>query len=121
MYEYAPVDNLLTLCVDLASHCRLLLHSRTKHTLLYRWALLYPLYVLSEAAIIATDLAELLGSAIALSLLFPKLPLWGGVLITASDVFILLALKDPLGGKPVRLFEIIIGALVSQHVSVDML
>ena len=98
---------------DLAAHCRLLLHSRSKHTLVYRWTLLYPLYVLSEAAIIATDLAELLGSAIALVLLFPKLPLWAGVLITASDVFILLALKDPLGGKPVRLFEIIIGALVS--------
>ncbi|GJE97814.1 Nramp-domain-containing protein [Phanerochaete sordida] len=98
--------------LDLAAHCRLLLHSRTKHTLLYRWALLYPLYVLSEVAIIATDLAELLGSAIALTLLFPKLPLWAGVLITASDVFVLLALKDPLGGKPVRIFEIVIGALV---------
>jgi metal iron transporter len=67
---------------------------------------------LSEAAIIATDLAELLGSAIALSLLFPKLPLWAGVLITASDVFILLALRDPLGGKPVRLFEVVIAAMV---------
>ncbi|KIP03915.1 hypothetical protein PHLGIDRAFT_110303 [Phlebiopsis gigantea 11061_1 CR5-6] len=98
--------------LDLAAHCRLLLHSRAKHTLVYRWTLLYPLYILSEAAIIATDLAELLGSAIALVLLFPKLPLWAGVLVTASDVFILLALKDPLGGKPVRLFEIIIGVLV---------
>ncbi|KAI0093794.1 natural resistance-associated macrophage protein-domain-containing protein [Irpex rosettiformis] len=98
--------------LDLASHCRLLLHSRRKHTLIYRWVLLYPLYVLSEAAIIATDLAELLGSAIALCLLFPRLPLWGGVLITASDVLILLALKDPLGGRPVRMFEILIGILV---------
>ena len=43
----------------------------------------------------------------------PPVPVLAGVLITASDVFILLALKDPLGGKPVRLFEIIIGALVS--------
>jgi metal iron transporter len=98
--------------VDLASHCRLLLHSRNKHTLYYRWLLLYPLYALSEAAIVATDLAELLGSAIALSLLFPKLPLWAGVLITASDVFILLALRDPLGGRPVRIFEIMIAAMV---------
>lgn len=95
--------------LDLASHCRLLLHSRPTH----RWTLLYPLYILSEAAIIATDLAELIGSAIALVLLFPRLPLWAGVLITASDVFILLALRDPLGGKPVRLFEIIISVLVS--------
>ena len=41
--------------------------------------MLYPLYVLSEIAIISTDLAELLGSAIALCLLFPSLPLWAGV------------------------------------------
>ena len=80
--------------------------------MLYRWGLLYPLYVLSELAIVATDLAELLGSAIALCLLFPKLPLWAGVLITASDVLILLALKDPLGGKPVKAFEILIAGMV---------
>ncbi|KAG6919880.1 hypothetical protein DXG01_015588 [Tephrocybe rancida] len=98
--------------MDLASHCRLLLHSRPKHTLLYRWLGLYPLYVLSEIAIIATDLAELLGSAIALCLLFPKLQLWHGVLITAFDVFFLLLLGDPLRGRPVRMFELIIGALV---------
>ncbi|KAL0057453.1 Manganese transporter smf1 [Marasmius tenuissimus] len=91
--------------LDLASHCRLLLHSRPRHTLLYRWCLLYPLYLVSEIAIIATDLAELLGSAIALCLLFPKLELWHGVLITAFDVVFLLALGDPLRGRPVRVFE----------------
>ncbi|KAJ8073692.1 Manganese transporter smf1 [Marasmius tenuissimus] len=91
--------------LDLASHCRLLLHSRPRHTLFYRWCLLYPLYLVSEIAIIATDLAELLGSAIALCLLFPKLELWHGVLITAFDVVFLLALGDPLRGRPVRVFE----------------
>ena len=74
--------------------------------------MLYPLYVLAEVAIIATDLAELLGSAIALSLLFPKLPLYAGVLLTGADVLILLAVRNPLDGKPVRLFEILIAALV---------
>lgn len=74
--------------------------------------MLYPLYALAEIAIISTDLAELLGSAIALCLLFPSLPLWAGVLITASDVILLLALRDPLGGKPVRLFELLIAGLV---------
>ncbi|KAK7034512.1 Manganese transporter smf1 [Paramarasmius palmivorus] len=98
--------------LDLASHCRLLLHSRPKHTLLWRWLGLYPLYILSEVAIIATDLAELLGSAIALCLLFPKLELWHGVLITAFDVILLLALGDPLRGTPVRMFELLIGAMV---------
>lgn len=74
--------------------------------------MLYPLYVLAEVAIVATDLAELLGSAIALCLLFPRLPLYAGVLLTGADVLILLAVRNPLDGKPVRLFEILIAALV---------
>ncbi|KAF7324704.1 hypothetical protein MKEN_00511900 [Mycena kentingensis (nom. inval.)] len=98
--------------LDLASHCRVFLYDRPKHKLFYRRAVLYPLYALSEVAIIATDLAELLGSAIALVLLFPKLELWHGVLITAFDVILLLALRDPLRGTPVRMFEGLIAALV---------
>ncbi|KAF8906679.1 putative transporter of the NRAMP family [Mucidula mucida] len=98
--------------LDLASHCRLLLYNRPKHKLLYRWLLMYPLYALSEVAIIATDLAELLGSAIALCMLFPRLQLWHGVVITAFDVIFILALGDPLRGRPVKLFEFLIAALV---------
>ncbi|KAF9254239.1 natural resistance-associated macrophage protein [Marasmius fiardii PR-910] len=94
--------------LDLASHCRLLLHRTPRG----RWLGLYPLYVLSEIAIIATDLAELLGSAIALVLLFPKLQLWHGVLITTFDVLFLLAMGDPLGKKPLRWFEWVISGLV---------
>lgn len=48
------------------------------------------LYVLAEIAIIATDVAEVIGSAIALTLLFPSLSLPVGVAITAADVFIIL-------------------------------
>ncbi|KAJ6627937.1 smf Mn2+ and Fe2+ transporter-like protein [Mycena sp. CBHHK59/15] len=98
--------------LDLASHCRVLLYARPKHTLLYRWLGLYPLYILAEVAIIATDLAELLGSAIALCLLFPGLQLWHGVLITAFDVVLLLALRDPLRSTPVKMFEFLIAGLV---------
>ncbi|KAF7347459.1 Manganese transporter pdt1 [Mycena venus] len=98
--------------LDLASHCRVLLYDRPKHPLLYRRLGLYPLYFLSEVAIISTDLAELLGSAIALCLLFPKLQLWQGVLITAVDVVFLLALRDPLRSTPVKMFEFLIAALV---------
>lgn len=90
----------------------MLLYNRTKHPRLCRWLVLYPLYAISEIAIISTDLAELLGSATALVLLFPALPLWAGVLITASDVFIILAVSDPTRGKPVRVFELLIAALV---------
>jgi metal iron transporter len=103
---------------DLASHCRLLLYDRPKHTLLYRWLGLYPLYALAEVAIISTDLAELLGSAIALCMIFPQLPLWAGVLITAFDVMLILALRDPLRGRPVRVFEVLIALLVSQPLNV---
>ncbi|KAF4572628.1 hypothetical protein EYR36_007138 [Pleurotus pulmonarius] len=77
--------------IDLASHCRLLLHDRPKHTRLIRYGVLYPLYVLSEIAIISTDLAELLGSAIGLVIIIPNLPLWGAVVLTAADVLAVLA------------------------------
>lgn len=98
--------------LDLASHCRLLFYDRPRHKKLWRWAVLYPLYALSEIAVISTDLAELLGSAIALNLLFPALPLWGGVLVTGADVLLVLALGNPLHGRPVKVFEWIIAALV---------
>lgn len=81
----------------------------TKMRLRY-WGILIPLYIINEGAIIATELAELIGSAIALQLLFPKLPLWGGVLLTSADVFLVLVLYRPSAG--VRLFEMLIGALV---------
>ena len=45
----------------------------------------YPLWLLAEVAICATDLAELIGTAIALELLF-GVPLIYGVLLTAFDV-----------------------------------
>ncbi|KAG8887880.1 hypothetical protein FRB99_004196, partial [Tulasnella sp. 403] len=98
---------------DLAQHLRARLHSRPKRTLLWRWGVLYPHYAICEIAIIATDMAELLGSAIALNLLIPKLPLYGGVLITAADVLLILVAYRPNGGaRSMRLFEVLIACLV---------
>lgn len=57
-----------------------------------RWAA-WPLWVLAELAIIATDLAEVIGTAIGLQLLF-GLPLAVGVVITALDVFLILWLQS---------------------------
>ena len=51
------------------------------------------LWVLCELAIIACDLAEVLGTAIALQLLF-GLPLVAGVCLTAFDVLVILALRS---------------------------
>lgn len=52
-----------------------------------------PLWIAAEAAIAACDLAEVIGSAIALNLLF-HIPLLWGVLITTLDVLLLLLLQQ---------------------------
>ncbi len=53
----------------------------------------FTLWIFCEIAIIACDLAEVIGSAIALNLLF-GIPLIYGVLLTAFDVMILLVLQN---------------------------
>lgn len=53
-----------------------------------KW-LRYSLWVILELALMATDLAEVLGSAIALNLLF-KIPIMVAILLTILDVFLLL-------------------------------
>jgi manganese transport protein len=66
------------------------------------------LWVVCETAIAACDLAEVLGSAVALKLLF-GLPLLAGVLITAMDVLIVLALQ----GRGFRLIEAFVVTLIA--------
>lgn len=68
---------------DLAQACR-------DH---YRPWVTIGLWILAEVAIAATDLAEVIGSAIALNLLF-GIPLTWGVVLTALDVLIILALQQ---------------------------
>jgi manganese transport protein len=68
----------------------------------------FSLWVLCEIAIAACDLAELLGSAIALQLLF-GLPLAVGVCITALDVLVLLLLQN----KGFRYVEALVIMLVA--------
>jgi len=59
----------------------------------YPRAVAYPLWFLAEIAICATDLAEVIGTAIGLNLLF-GIPLEVGVIITALDVFLILWLQN---------------------------
>ncbi|WP_426292975.1 Nramp family divalent metal transporter [Dyadobacter endophyticus] len=68
----------------------------------------FVLWVLSEIAIAATDLAEVIGSAIALNLLF-GLPLPIGVLFTAFDVLVVLYFQQ----KGFRIIESIVAGLMS--------
>jgi manganese transport protein len=65
-------------------------------------AVAWPLWVLAEIAICATDLAEVIGTAIGLNLLF-GIPLEIGVLITALDVFVILWLQN-LGFRWIEAF-----------------
>lgn len=82
---------------DLAEACRAYLPS---------WLNLV-LWILCEIAIIAMDLAEVLGTAIALKLLF-GIPLIWGVTLTAIDVIFVLYLFE----KKFNVLEIIISALI---------
>ncbi len=68
---------------DLAQNCR-------SH---YRPSVNFMLWIFCEIAIVACDLAEIIGSAIALNLLF-HLPILWGVGLTAIDAFVLLFLQQ---------------------------
>ncbi|MBL7814475.1 MAG: Nramp family divalent metal transporter [Saprospiraceae bacterium] len=65
------------------------------------------LWVLAEVAIAACDLAEVLGSAIALNLLF-GMPLWLGVLVTVLDVLVILYFQN----RGFRALEAIVAGLI---------
>ncbi|HEY2494377.1 MAG TPA: Nramp family divalent metal transporter [Paenibacillus sp.] len=66
------------------------------------------LWILTELAIVATDLAEVIGSAIALNLLF-GIPLLLGILVTTLDVLLLLLLQK----KGFRIIESMIIVLMA--------
>ncbi len=83
---------------DLAQACR-------EH---YSRRVSFVLWIVCEIAIAACDLAEVLGSAVALKLLF-GLPLLPGVIITAFDVLIVLALQ----GRGFRLIEVFVVTLIA--------
>jgi len=82
---------------DLAQACR---DHYSKRTAIFLW-------IVCELAIAACDLAEVLGSAVALKLLF-GIPLLSGVILTAFDVLLVLALQ----GRGFRLIEAFVVVLI---------
>jgi manganese transport protein len=68
----------------------------------------WPNWISMEIAVGATDLAESLGSAVALNLLF-NIPISWAILITAADVLLLLALQ----GLGMRMIEAVITVFVA--------
>jgi manganese transport protein len=68
----------------------------------------YAMWVVSEIAAMATDLAEFLGGAIGLSLLF-NMPLLAGMVVTAIVTYAILLVE----GRGFRPVELIIGSFVA--------
>ncbi|HAE77565.1 Nramp family divalent metal transporter [Morganella morganii] len=64
------------------------------------------LWITTELAIMATEIAEVIGSAVALNLLF-DIPLMAGVLLTVLDVFLLLVLMK-LGFRKIEAFVFVL-------------
>jgi manganese transport protein len=83
---------------DLAQACR---EHYSRRVSLFLW-------VICELAIAACDLAEVLGSAVALKLLF-GVPMLAGVLLTGLDVLLILALQ----GRGFRIVEAIVITVIA--------
>jgi manganese transport protein len=75
-----------------------------------RWAR-WPQWLFCELAIAACDMAEVLGSAVALNLMF-HIPLFWAVIITALDVFLLLALQR-FGMRTIEAVVLVLVATIS--------
>src|ERR1700739_3001 len=83
-----------------------------------RW-LSWPLWLSAEIAITATDLSEWTGTAIGLNLLF-HIPLEIGVIITAADVFLILALQA-FGFRWIEAFVVAMLAVIAACFSVQIM
>lgn len=101
---------LQSLCIKLGSITGLNLAEMCKAHL-PSW-LNYFLYIFAEAAIIATDIAEVMGTAIALNLLL-NIPLVAGCAISIVDVLFILIFYRPSGSmRGLRAFEFCVMLLV---------
>ncbi|KXH60969.1 metal ion transporter metal ion transporter [Colletotrichum salicis] len=102
---------LQSLCIKLGTVTGLNLAEACR-AFLPRW-MNYVLYVFAEVAIIATDIAEVIGFAIGLNLLVPAIPLVAGCAISILDVMIILIFYRPHGSmRGLRIFEYFIIGLV---------
>jgi metal iron transporter len=102
---------LQSLCIKLGSVSGLNLAEACKE-FLPKW-LNIMLYIMAEVAIIATDIAEVIGTAIAINLLIPKIPLVAGCALSIVDVLLILLFYKPNGSmKGLRAFEMFVVALV---------
>jgi len=81
-------------------------------------AISFPLWMLAEIAICATDLAEVIGTAIGLNLVF-GIPLEIGVLLTALDVFLILWMQS-LGFRWIEAFVVTLLGVIAACFAVQI-
>src|SRR5436853_1199365 len=81
-------------------------------------AVSWPLWAIAEIAICATDLAEVIGTAIGLNLLF-GVPLEIGVIITALDVFLILWMQN-LGFRWVEAFIVTLMGVIALSFAIQI-
>lgn len=63
------------------------------------------LWMFAQTAIICTDIAEVIGTSIALNILL-KIPLYGGVLLTSFDIMLVLIFFRPGGSNSLKIFKV---------------
>jgi manganese transport protein len=85
----------------------------------YPRPLIVPLWLMCEIAIVACDLAEVLGAAIGLQLLF-GLPLLAGVIITGLDVLLLLGLSR-LGMRRLEAVIVVLVATIGGCFAIELI
>ncbi|KUI59918.1 Manganese transporter SMF1 [Cytospora mali] len=86
--------------------------AQMNHRYLPRWLDLF-IYAIAEACIICTDIGQVIGTAIALNILIPKLPLAAACIISVVDtLFILLFYNSDGQLRRIRIFEAFVAILV---------
>lgn len=86
--------------------------AQLNHRYLPRWLEL-SVYAVAEACIICTDLGQVIGTAIALNMLIPQIPLPAGCVISVAETLLILIFYNDRGElRRIRIFEIFIALLV---------
>lgn len=86
--------------------------AQMNHRHLPRWLEL-SVYAIAEAAIICTDLSQVIGTAIALNILNSHIPTWAGCIISVVDTLLILLVYTPTGElRRIRFFEVFVAGLV---------
>jgi metal iron transporter len=86
--------------------------AQMNHRHLPRWLELF-IYAIAEAGIICADLSQVIGTAIAINILNPSIPTWGGCIISVVDTLLILLVYTPRGElRRIRVFEAFVSILV---------